>query len=58
MKVLLVRPVTPERLVLNVVPPMGLGYLASSLRRNNVVVDILDCVQRGYDYPQFEDLLL
>ena len=57
MKVLLVRPVTPERLVLNVVPPMGLGYLASPLRKNKIAVDILDCVQRGCDYPQFENFV-
>ncbi len=57
MKVLLVRPVTPERLVLNVVPPMGLGYLASSLRENKIAVEILDCVQRRYDYSQFADFV-
>ena len=57
MKVLLVRPVTPERLVLNVVPPMGLGYLASSLKKSGIAVDILDCVQRGYDYPQFANFV-
>jgi radical SAM superfamily enzyme YgiQ (UPF0313 family) len=56
-KVLLVRPVTPERVVLNVVPPMGLGYLASSLKKSGIAVDILDCVQRGYDYPQFADFV-
>ena len=57
MKVLLVRPVTPERVVLNVVPPMGLGYLASSLKKSGIAVDILDCVQRGYGYPQFTDFV-
>jgi len=53
MKVLLVRPVTPEKVVLNVVPPMGLGYLASSLKNSGIAVDILDCVQRKYSYSQF-----
>ncbi len=57
MKVLLVRPVTPKRVVLNVVPPMGLGYLASSLKKNGIAVDILDCVQRKYDHFHFVDFV-
>jgi len=57
MKVLLVRPVTPEKVVLNVVPPMGLGYLATSLKNSGIAVDILDCVQRKYGYSQFTDFV-
>ncbi|MGC2423997.1 MAG: radical SAM protein [Nitrospirota bacterium] len=45
MKIILVRPVTKKNLVLNVVPPIGLGYLASSLRKHNHEVKIIDSVK-------------
>lgn len=43
MKVLLIRPYNKESLT--VVPPLGLGYLATSLRKNGFKVEILDCVK-------------
>lgn len=45
MKILLVRPVTPAKLVLNCIPPLGLGYLASALKNSGVNVRLLDCVK-------------
>lgn len=42
MKILLVRPFNKESLT--VVPPLGLGYLATSVRKDNKV-KILDCVK-------------
>ncbi|MDD5085089.1 MAG: radical SAM protein [Candidatus Omnitrophica bacterium] len=45
MKVLLVRPVTSDKLVLNCVPLLGLGYLASALSKIGVSVRILSCVK-------------
>jgi len=54
MKILLVKPVTPKGLVLNVVPPIGLGYLATALRRQGMKdVLILDCVKEGLDLAGF-----
>lgn len=54
MKILLVKPVTPKGLVLNVVPPIGLGYLATALRRKGSQdVLILDCVKEGLDLAGF-----
>ena len=50
MKVLLVRPITGRDVVLNVVPPIGLGYLASALRKHNIEVDLLDCILKKIDY--------
>ncbi len=47
MKIILVRPVTKKKMVLNVVPPIGLGYLASSLRKENHEVKIIDAVKDG-----------
>lgn len=55
MRVLLVKPVTPGKLVLNCIPPIGLGYLATSLRRAGFRgVEILDCVKEGWDYQDFQ----
>lgn len=43
MKILLVRPYNKESLT--VVPPIGLGYLATSLRKMGYRVQILDCIK-------------
>lgn len=43
MKVLLIRPYNKESFT--VVPPLGLGYLATSLRNCGFKVEILDCIK-------------
>jgi len=54
LKILLVKPVTPSGLVLNCVPPIGLGYLATALRNAGFKeIGILDCVKEGLDYVLF-----
>lgn len=44
---LLVRPAVKKGDVYNVVPPLGLGYLASALREKSVDVEILDCIMEN-----------
>jgi len=54
-RILLVKPVTPQKVVLNCIPPLGLGYLATALRRAGFLdVSILDCVKEGLDYTSFK----
>lgn len=53
-RVLLVKPVTPQNLILNVVPPIGLGYLATALRKAGFKqVAILDCLKENLDFVAF-----
>jgi len=55
MKILLVKPVTPPNFVINVVPPIGLGYLATALRQNGFKkIKILDCVKEGLTLADFK----
>lgn len=56
MKVLLVNPIIPARMALVIMPPLGLGYLATSIRDKHDV-EILDCVHLGLDYSYFERYL-
>ena len=56
MKVLLVRP--PSFKMPIVIPNLGLGYLASVLRKNNHQVTILDCAQKKFDYQKYRDYLV
>jgi len=53
MDVLLVQPVKGKRHTLNLTPPLGLGYLASSIRKQHNV-RILDCVKEGLDLDSFK----
>lgn len=56
MRVLLVKPVTPSGLVLNCIPPLGLGYLATALDRAGIKkAKILDCVKEKLDYEGFKE---
>ncbi|MCB9743441.1 MAG: B12-binding domain-containing radical SAM protein [Alphaproteobacteria bacterium] len=48
MRVLLVTPVNP--ITYQSIPDLGLGYLASFLRLAGHEVDIVDCVNRGWDH--------
>lgn len=55
MKVLLVKPVVPKNFVLNCIPPLGLGYLATAIREAGInQVGILDCVKENLSYENFE----
>ncbi len=45
MKVLLVTPPRDPKRIVHIVPPMGLGYLATSLLRAGIECAIIDCVQ-------------
>ncbi|MFH1539126.1 MAG: radical SAM protein [bacterium] len=54
MKILLVRPVTPREIVHNLVPPIGLGYLASSLRKSGHEPRLLDCARARMSLRQFQ----
>jgi len=58
MKIVLIRPVTKKELVLNVVPPIGLGYLASSLRNHGHDVLIVDSVKDGLTQDELVSLVL
>jgi hypothetical protein len=42
MKVLFVRPISDPHVI---IPPIGLGYLATSLKKAGHSVSILDCVK-------------
>ncbi|OGS44970.1 MAG: hypothetical protein A2539_04650 [Elusimicrobia bacterium RIFOXYD2_FULL_34_15] len=54
MDVLLVQPVKNKNHTINLTPPLGLGYLASSIRKQHNV-RILDCVKEGLDLDSFRD---
>jgi radical SAM superfamily enzyme YgiQ (UPF0313 family) len=49
MKILLVAPYKSSFLGLAKFPPLGLGYLATALRKNRYEVKILDCLKEGLD---------
>ena len=34
--------------------PLGLGYLAAVLEKNNIKVDVIDCQAQGYSYDDFK----
>lgn len=54
MKILLVRPVTPKGKALNIIPPIGLGYLATAARKAGFSdILILDCVKEKFGFEAF-----
>ena len=50
MKVILVRPISQTHIIS---PPVGLGYLATALRKHNHQVEILDCVKEEMGFKEF-----
>jgi anaerobic magnesium-protoporphyrin IX monomethyl ester cyclase len=54
MRILLVR---PPASTFNVSPPIGLGYLATSLRREGHWVSVLDCTKEEMTLPGFRSFL-
>jgi anaerobic magnesium-protoporphyrin IX monomethyl ester cyclase len=55
MKVLLVNPITRNTSLSS--PDLGLGYLATALKRENHQVEILDCVNLRLTFKKFEDYI-
>ncbi|HUN54478.1 MAG TPA: cobalamin-dependent protein [Smithella sp.] len=55
MKVLLVNPITRNTSLSS--PDLGLGYLATSLEKENHQVDILDCVNLRLTFEKFENYI-
>lgn len=41
--------IVPPKKSLYVVPPLGLGYLATALRKNGFEVEIVDCIKRKFN---------
>ena len=55
MQILLVAPISKTHYI---VPPIGLGYLASALRRSEFQsVGVLDCVKERFKFQDFESFL-
>ena len=57
MKVLLINPLTNEKGMLNITTNLGLGYIATSLRRNGIDVEILDGVKSGMSKAKITERL-
>ena len=53
--VLLVRPHIARKYSLNVTPPLGLGYIASALRRGGEEVALLDLLKEHTGLPRLEE---
>ncbi|HAZ10409.1 MAG TPA: hypothetical protein DCY56_04810 [Candidatus Omnitrophica bacterium] len=53
MEILLVQPAKDKKHTLNLMPPLGLGYLSSTVRRSHNV-KILDCVKERFDINDFK----
>lgn len=58
MKILLVAPYKSSFLGLAKFPPLGLGYLATALRKNGYEVKILDCLKEGIDGKRYREYIL
>lgn len=54
MKILLVKPISDIHVVS---PPLSLAYLASSLKKENAEIRILDCLLKKYSYLDFKKYL-
>ena len=57
MKVLLINPLTLEGSMVNITPNLGLGYIATSLRKNGYQVEIWDGVKKGMTAKKLEERL-
>lgn len=50
MKVLLVIPPKAKKNIFHILPPLGIGYLSSALKRNNIEVEFINCVKDYLDH--------
>ncbi|MEW6601560.1 MAG: radical SAM protein [Nitrospirota bacterium] len=57
MKVLLVNPITSERGMFAATPNLGLGYLATALRKNGFIVDVWDGMKKNMTAKKLDDRL-
>jgi len=57
MKVLLINPITGERGMFAATPNLGLGYLATALRKNDFDVDIWDGMKKGMTHQKLNERL-
>ena len=57
MRILLVSPIKETVGGLGEAPPLGLGYLATALRREGNEVTILDCVNKKFTFKLFENYI-
>lgn len=57
MKILLVNPLTLEDSMVNITPNLGLGYLATSLRKNGFDVEIWDGVKKNMTKQKLDERL-
>ncbi|MBU0480962.1 MAG: B12-binding domain-containing radical SAM protein [Proteobacteria bacterium] len=54
MKILLVRPVSDNS---QIIPTLGLGYLATQVKKHGHEAEVLDCARTGLDHNGFRDFL-
>ena len=57
MKVLLINPLTIDKRMIAITPNIGLGYIATSLRKNGFKVEIWDGVKKGMSKKKLEERL-
>jgi radical SAM superfamily enzyme YgiQ (UPF0313 family) len=57
MKILLINPLTNEKGMLNITTNLGLGYIATSIRKNGFEVEIWDGVKKGMSRKKLEERL-
>ena len=57
MKVLLVKPILEKHRIWHYSPPIGLGYLATAIKKDHEV-RILDCKNEGIDFSDFREYIV
>jgi len=58
MRVLLIKPISIQKWEDDCFyPEVGLGYLATTLKKHGHQVEILDCVREGLDFPGFQEFI-
>ena len=55
MKIVLVRPKYTAHII---TPPLGLGYLASSLKQNGIKVKLIDALKESLEQPELVEKIL